>query len=419
MFRIRPDKTTLSLIITTLLCLIVFLCFSQEPVSPISTPEHQKILKEYKNKADEFCAKNLNRFGLYALQNYDKAIDSLVAKEKEDTLAAMQKNYAIQNIQRKILTDSLKIKSTAFSQSKETYIKKYHGLLRKAGIAFVIWLTIVLFMLKWRNRLVKKTQTELDANIAQLKNSEQAFSDGEDLLKSVADWEQKNAAIFPLVSEIQKTTSALKEKLSSEITQGDSYKKLLKDSEALLSNSSRLKNLSAGIVAQHREPSQEKQVMNINTLCDQYADLAHTQMLNEDGSYACQFTKDFEKNLPTINVIPDAVGSLVLYVLNNAFNSVIEKQKKEIKGYVPKVSISTRILPRFLQIRVKDNGDGVSDEVLNQIYQPFYSVKPAGEGAGLGLYFGEQIIRENNGEIKIESELGNGTDVYLKFFLKS
>ena len=415
---IRSTKITISLSLASVLCAIAFSSKAVEQPSPISSPEHQKILREYKNKADEFCAKNLNRFGLYQLQNYDKAIDSLVAKEKEDTLSAIQKNYAARNIERKILTDSLKIKSTALSLSKDTYLSQYHGLLRKAGIAFVIWLAIVLLMIKWRNRSVKKSQGELDANIIQLRNSEQAFADGEELLKSTAGWQQKNAPILALSDEIQKTTSALREKLPPDIVQGAAFKSLLKNSESILATSTRLDNFSHIVVAQHKEPSQEKELTNINKLCERYADLAFTQALNEDGTFDCQFSKDFEKNLPQIKVVPDAVGSLLLFVLNNAFKSVQEKKSREITGYTAKVSISTRVLPRFVQIRVKDNGDGISDTVINQIYTPFYSAKPAGEGAGLGLYFSEQIIKENNGEIKIESEHGNGTDVYLKFFLK-
>jgi hypothetical protein len=174
-----PVKIYVSLSLAAVLGMASLSSKAVDQPSPISSPEHQRILKEYKNKADEFCAKNLNRFGLYQLQNYDKAIDSLVAKEKDDTLSAIRKNYAARNIERKVLTDSLKIKSAALTQSKDVYLSQYHGLLRKAGIAFVIWLAIVLLMIKWRNRSVKKSQSELDANIIQLRNSEQAFSDGE------------------------------------------------------------------------------------------------------------------------------------------------------------------------------------------------------------------------------------------------
>ena len=104
-------------------------------------------------------------------------------------------------------------------------------------------------------------------------------------------------------------------------------------------------------------------------------------------------------------------------VLNNAFKSVYEKHGKGVKGFKPKVTISTRVLPRFLQIRIKDNGNGMNDEVISKIYEPFYTVKEGGKEAGLGMHFANRIITEmHKGEIKIESHVGEGTDVYLKFF---
>src|SRR5690348_14565640 len=93
MHHILSRKRTASHLLIAFMCIGSF-CRAQERTSPISAPQHQRILNEYKNKAEEFCAKNLNRFGLYQLQNYDHALDSLFAKEKEDTLAAIQKNYA-------------------------------------------------------------------------------------------------------------------------------------------------------------------------------------------------------------------------------------------------------------------------------------------------------------------------------------
>ena len=70
-------------------------CIAQNKLPVISSPEHLRRLNEYKSKADNYCAKNLNRFGLDELQKYDRALDSLVAMEKADTLASIQKIYLL------------------------------------------------------------------------------------------------------------------------------------------------------------------------------------------------------------------------------------------------------------------------------------------------------------------------------------
>ena len=416
---IRPDKVSAILVITWWLSASVSMCSGQDKQSAISYSEHQKILNEYKNKAEAFCAKNLNRFGLDELKRYDKALDSLTRKEKEDTLAAIQKTYSEKNSHRKSVTDSLIVKSAVLSQNKESSLLKYHGLLRKAAITFVIWLTAVLLLLKFRNRSVKKSQEALDANLAQLKISEQSFAQGETLFQSASDWQIKASEIKAVCVEMKHSISKLAEKSSPEIKQSPPFKALQKNSEVLFSTADRFANLSSAMLRQHEEPGQEKQFINISELCEHFTDLAYTEMLLEDGSFTCSLTKDFEKNLPTVKIVPEAVGMMLLDILSNAFNSVKEKQKRQVKGYAGKVSISIRVLPRFVQIRVKDNGVGIPDEAMESIYEPFYSTQPVGEGAGLGLHFSRQIIQENGGEMKIESDHENATDVYIKFFLKS
>lgn len=393
--------------------------YSQDKASAISTASHREILNVFQRNADEHCARNLNRFGLSELQKYDRALDSLFAMEKKDTLASIQKIYAEKVANRKSETEELKTRLEELSRNKEIYTDSYHRLLRKAGITFVIWIVVVLLMLRWRKWLVRRSEQELEANLAQLKTSEHFYNDGEELSGAAAQWQNKISVMNPVVAEIQKSVFTVYGKLNPELSKSDSFKVLQKNSEAIQSNTNLLTNLANGIVAQHGEPGEEKKLTNINLLCEQYADLAYNGTLNDDGTFPCQLSKDFEKNLPSAKIIPEAVGSLLLNILSNAFQSVNTRAKQEIKGYVPKVSISTRILPRFVQIRVKDNGLGVPDQDLELIYEPFYTTRDVGEGAGLGLTFSEQIIRGNNGELKIESEKGNGTDVYIKFFLQS
>ena len=80
------------------------------------------------------------------------------------------------------------------------------------------------------------------------------------------------------------------------------------------------------------------------------------------------------KNLPAIKIIPEAVGSLFLNVLNNAFQAVIENKTKESKGYQKSYCKHTHS-SRFLQIRVKDNGDGMNDADLTRSTEEYVSMK--------------------------------------------
>ena len=62
-----------------------------------------------------------------------------------------------------------------------------------------------------------------------------------------------------------------------------------------------------------------------------------------------------------------------------------------------------------LQLLVKDDGPGIPPEEQEQVFAPFFTTKPEGEGTGLGLYICQNIIREHSGTISLESSLGAGT----------
>ena len=193
------------------LAISIVCCPAQSGHSVISKPDHQRRLNEFKSKADAYCAKNLNRFGLDELQKYDKVLDSLVAKERVDTLASIQKIYVGKVEKRKAESGDLKAELEELNTNKELYSEQYHKLLRKAGFSFVIWLILVLLLLAWRKRLVKNSQVELDANLVQLKISEEDFNSGEDLFRSAAENQTKIPEINRAASEIQGSVLKLAE----------------------------------------------------------------------------------------------------------------------------------------------------------------------------------------------------------------
>jgi signal transduction histidine kinase len=94
---------------------------------------------------------------------------------------------------------------------------------------------------------------------------------------------------------------------------------------------------------------------------------------------------------------------------NNAFYAVNEKQKQDFKGYEPTVTISTAKHNAKNEIKVKDNGSGIPQQILDKIFQPFFTTKPTGQGTGLGLSLASDIIKAHYGEIKVESRQGEGT----------
>jgi two-component system NtrC family sensor kinase len=114
-----------------------------------------------------------------------------------------------------------------------------------------------------------------------------------------------------------------------------------------------------------------------------------------------------------VNVIPQDFGRVLLNLFNNAFYAVVEKQKKLTVGYEPSVSITTKKSGNEIEIIVRDNGGGIPKNILDKIFQPFFTTKPAGQGTGLGLSLSYDIIKAHGGELKVNTKEGEGSEFII------
>ena len=152
-----------------------------------------------------------------------------------------------------------------------------------------------------------------------------------------------------------------------------------------------------------------KEPTNINGLCDEYLRLAYHGLRAKDKSFNPTLKTEFDNSVGKINIIPQDIGRVILNLINNAFYAVGEKQKQNISGYEPAVTVSTKKLNDKIEITVKDNGNGISQKVLDKIFQPFFTTKPTGQGTGLGLSLAYDIVKAHRGEIKVETNEGKGS----------
>ena len=97
------------------------------------------------------------------------------------------------------------------------------------------------------------------------------------------------------------------------------------------------------------------------------------------------------------------------------FMPLMKKKKQNINGYEPTVSVSTKKLSDKVEVRVKDNGNGIPQKVFDKIFQPFFTTKPTGQGTGLGLSLSYDIVKAHGGEIKVNTKEGEGTEFIIQF----
>jgi len=117
----------------------------------------------------------------------------------------------------------------------------------------------------------------------------------------------------------------------------------------------------------------------------------------------------FDETVGNINIIPQEIGRVILNLINNAFYAVSVKIAATPEGrYEPTVSISTKKIGDKIEVKVADNGDGISPKLLDKIFQPFFTTKPTGQGTGLGLSLAYDSVKAHGGELKVDTIEGEG-----------
>ena len=179
----------------------------------------------------------------------------------------------------------------------------------------------------------------------------------------------------------------------------------------------RASSIVTGMLQHSQASSGKKELTDINKLADESLRLSyHGLRAKNKNSTTNHFNSDFEliidENLPKINVIPQDIGRVLINLINNAFYAVNVGRN----GISPaKVIVSTKKTENTIEIKVKDNGLGIPENIKQKIFQPFFTTKPTGQGTGLGLSLAYDIITKGHGgTIECESVEGEGTTFTVK-----
>jgi two-component system, NtrC family, sensor kinase len=257
----------------------------------------------------------------------------------------------------------------------------------------------------------EKALIELKATQVQLIQSEKMASLGE-LTAGIAHEIQNPLNFVNNFSEVNKD---LLQEMNEEIEKGnfDEVKAIAKDirdnEQKINHHGKRADAIVKGMLQHSKSSSGQKELTDINALADEYLRLAYHGLRAKDKSFNSTAKTEFDNNIGKINVNPQDMGRVILNLINNAFYAVNEKQKQNIPGYEPTVTISTGRSNGKIEIKVKDNGNGIPKGILDKIFQPFFTTKPTGQGTGLGLSLSYDIVKAHGGELNVATKEGSGS----------
>jgi signal transduction histidine kinase len=264
------------------------------------------------------------------------------------------------------------------------------------------------------NTRLNTTLNNLKATQAQLIHSEKMASLGE-LTAGIAHEIQNPLNFINNFSEVN--TELIDEILSlPDINISEEIKLLFNDikanNEKVIYHGKRADAIVKGMLQHSRTSSGQKELTDINELCDEYLRLSYHGLRAKEKGFNADFKADFDKSLSKVNVVQQDIGRVLLNLINNAFYSVKNAQPVKGEQYKPLVCITTRRINTpsgaAAEIVVSDNGNGIPQNIIDKIFQPFFTTKPTGEGTGLGLSLSYDIIKTHGGELKVETSEGKG-----------
>ena len=258
---------------------------------------------------------------------------------------------------------------------------------------------------------IQKAYTQLKATQSQLVHAEKMASLGE-LTAGIAH-EIQNPLNF--VNNFSEVSSEMIDEATEELDQGDlaEAKNVLKELKTNLDKINhhgiRASSIVRNMLAHSQARSGDRELADINQMADEYLRLAYHGFRAKDNGFKVTFETNLDKEIPPVKVITQDIGRVLLNLINNAFYACTEKSKKSENGYSPKVTVTTTHENGHVKISVQDNGTGIPDDLVDKVFQPFFTTKPTGSGTGLGLSLSYDIIKAHGGDLHVESVAGTGT----------
>lgn len=190
---------------------------------------------------------------------------------------------------------------------------------------------------------------------------------------------------------------------------------LKQNSEKIKEHGKRADSIVHSMLQHSRGKTGEKQPTDINSVLEEDLNLVFHGMRAQDSTFNIKIEKDFDKNINPVNLIPQDISRVFLNILTNGCYEAHRKKVELNSERQAKIAVKTSETDKYVEVRIKDNGNGIPKKIRNDLFKPFFTTKPAGKGTGLGLSISYDIVvREHHGELLFETEEGKFTEFIIR-----
>jgi signal transduction histidine kinase len=191
----------------------------------------------------------------------------------------------------------------------------------------------------------------------------------------------------------------------------DILQNLNENSEKIHEHGKRADSIINNMLMHSQDRKGVYQDTHVNTMLQEYISLAYHSTINNYKGFAAKIETNLDANVGNVKIIPQDLGRVFLNVVSNSLYALYNKKRKLGESFEPMLTVRTINHEDNIEIIFRDNGTGIPPEMMDKIFNPFFTTKPAGEGTGLGLSICYDIVRNiHKGEIQVDSKEGEYTD---------
>jgi GAF domain-containing protein len=221
-----------------------------------------------------------------------------------------------------------------------------------------------------------------------------------------------SAVSVELIDELREVLGGvhLDSKLRAEITEiADTLQGNL---DKVVQHGKRADAIVKNMLLHSRQGSGEHRPVDINALVEESLNLAYHGARAEKQGFNITLERSFDPAAGEVDLFPQEITRVLLNLISNGFYAATKRRAEENGGdYEPTLAAATKNLGDRVEIRIRDNGTGIPPEVMEKMFNPFFTTKPAGEGTGLGLSISHDIIvKQHGGSIEFDTRPGEFTE---------
>lgn len=270
--------------------------------------------------------------------------------------------------------------------------------------------------LQQKNRELEQTLRSLKATQEQLIVQEKMASLGQ-LTAGIAH-EIRNPLNFvnnfaTLSMKVLQELGGLVEKQKERIEAGDAAEieeeigRLRELNKKINEHGKRAGNIVSSMMEHARSGKGERTATDINLLLDESANLVYHGMRAKHADFNVTLRKEYDTGVGRIAAVSQDLSRVFLNIIGNACYAAYKKARAAGNGHEPTIWLKTSNNGDTVEIRIRDNGDGIPAAIREKIFLPFFTTKPSGEGTGLGLSISyDTIVKVHGGELRVESKEG-------------